>query len=84
MGAEERGERVKRGVWCGVRDKKGKKEETEAGVVGDGTERVLLFFASKQTGDILKRGLLSPFVYSTCPFLEAFGSWETVPSHQGF
>lgn len=49
MGAEKRGERVKRAVWCGVRDRKGKKEEREAGVVGDGRERVLLFLlVSKQ------------------------------------
>lgn len=72
---EVRGCKGESGVVSGTG--KGKRRREKQGWWGM-VENGCCFFASKQTGDILKRGLLSPFVYSTCPFLEAFGSWETL------
>lgn len=75
-GEGERGgrveKRVKTGVSCGLRDR-----ERGGGRGGGGRERVL-FFARKQTGDILKEGVPESLCASVCPFLEAFGSWECV------
>lgn len=71
---QRRGERVKKGVSCGLRDgERGGGRERGGGAGGR-----VLFFARKQRGDILKEGVPESLCASVCPFLEAFGSWESV------